>query len=116
VVFASWCDPCLKNLPAIVSLSRNTSARFIGIDALESLAEAKAVVAKYHVPFRVALLTNDAFERPGVTDEQRGTTGIDIPAVYVIDGRGMSYKAFVGSQASNVSAIRTAIHDAAQKN
>jgi hypothetical protein len=103
-------------LPAIVALSRGASARFVGIDALESLSNAKGVVAKFKVPFSVALLTSDRFDRPGVTDEQRGSTGLDIPAVYVIDGHGVSYKAFVGPEASNVSGIRAAIQAVARKN
>jgi peroxiredoxin len=115
VVFASWCDPCLEHLPAVVGASHGSSARFVGIDALESIAKAKAVVTKYKVTFSVASLSSDEFDRPGVTDEQRGATGLDIPAVYVIDPRGNSCKAFVGPDAYNVTAIQSSLKSCAAK-
>lgn len=99
VVFASWCDPCRENMAALVQLARTSSSRFVGIDELESANAAKALVAEYKVPFPTVLLSASAFDAPGVTDEQRGATGIDIPAVYFIDARGRSYKAIVGADA-----------------
>src|SRR5580698_2028412 len=42
VVFASWCDPCRENMSALVQLARTSSARFVGIDELESASAAKA--------------------------------------------------------------------------
>jgi peroxiredoxin len=109
VVFAAWCDPCRKNLPGIERLSRSSHARFVGIDELESPATARALVAEYGVTFPVGILTAPAFDGPNVTDEQRGATGLDIPAVYVIDARGRSFKAFVGTNASAISEIDAAI-------
>ena len=96
---ASWCDPCRENMAALVQLARTSSSRFVGIDELESANAAKALVAEYKVPFPTVLLSASAFDAPGVTDEQRGATGIDIPAVYFIDARGRSYKAIVGADA-----------------
>ena len=90
---------CRENMPALVQLARTTSARFVGIDELESANAAKALVAEYKVPFPTVLLSATAFDAPGVTDEQRGATGIDIPAVYFIDAGGRSYKAIVGADA-----------------
>jgi thiol-disulfide isomerase/thioredoxin len=113
VVFAAWCDPCRENLPAIERLSRTSRARFVGIDELESPANARALVAEYGVTFPVGILTAPAFDGPKVTDEQRGATGLDIPAVYVIDARGRSFKAFVGENASAISEIDAAISAAA---
>jgi thiol-disulfide isomerase/thioredoxin len=112
VVFAAWCDPCRKNLPAIERLARNSRARFVGIDELESPANARALVAEYGVTFPVGILTAPAFDGAAVTDEQRGATGLDIPAVYVIDASGKSFKAFVGTNASAVSEIDAAISEA----
>jgi peroxiredoxin len=109
VVFAAWCDPCRKNLPAIERLARNSRARFVGIDELESPAKARALVAEYGVTFPVGTLTAPAFDVAEVTDDQRGATGLDIPAVYVIDARGRSFKAFVGTNASAISEIDAAI-------
>ncbi|HTA38499.1 MAG TPA: hypothetical protein VK760_05465, partial [Candidatus Acidoferrales bacterium] len=51
------------------------------------------------VPFPVVLLSSAAFEVAGVTDEQRGATGIDIPAVYFIDAQGRATRAIVGADA-----------------
>jgi thiol-disulfide isomerase/thioredoxin len=114
VVFAAWCDPCRKNMPAIERLSQKSPARFLGIDELESAAKARALVAEYGISFAVASLTAAAFDAPSVTDEQRGSTGIDIPAVYVIDKHGRSFRAFIGTRASDVSAIDTAIAEASK--
>ena len=99
VVFASWCDPCRENMPAIVKFARKSSARVVGIDELESASSAKALVAQYKVPFPTVLLSAPGFDAPGVTDEQRGATGIDIPAVYFIDAHGRSVNAVVGADA-----------------
>jgi len=97
VIFADWCDPCHADMPSIVASSeRNPSVRFLGIDELESVARARAFVAATGVPFETVLLTNDAFSKPDVTDDRRAATGLDIPAVYVLDGRGVVVKAFVG--------------------
>jgi thiol-disulfide isomerase/thioredoxin len=115
VVFASWCDPCRANLPEIERLARSGHARFVGIDELENRANARALVAVYGVTFPVGLLTAPAFDGPHVTDEQRGATGIDIPAVYVIDSGGKSFKAFVGTHASDISEIDAAIRVANQR-
>jgi thiol-disulfide isomerase/thioredoxin len=112
VVFAGWCDPCRKNLPAIERLARTGHARFVGIDELESPANARALVAEYGITFPVGIITAPAFEGPEVTDDQRGATGLDIPAVYVIDPGGKSFKAFVGTHASAISDIDAAIREA----
>jgi hypothetical protein len=48
----------------------------------------------------VALVTDAAFSKPDVTDEERAKTGIDIPAVYIIDSSGRSTQAFVGTDAA----------------
>lgn len=97
VIFADWCDPCHADMPSILaSAKRNPSVRFLGIDALESAFHARAFVAATRVPFATLLLTNVAFSKPGVTDEQRGATGLDIPAVYVLDRRGIVVEALVG--------------------
>jgi thiol-disulfide isomerase/thioredoxin len=109
VVFASWCDPCRANMPAILGLARSNNARFIGIDELESPKAARAFVRAAGVTFQTGLLTSPSFEAPGVTDEQRAATGIDIPAIYLIDSDGKSYEAFVGAEATNVSHVESAL-------
>jgi thiol-disulfide isomerase/thioredoxin len=114
VVFGSWCDPCRENMPAIVNLARTSSARFIGIDELESIDAARAFVAASKVTFPTVLLSAPAFSGPSVTDEQRGSTGVDIPAAYIIDSQGRSYKAFVGKDALFPSNISAALRDLAR--
>ncbi|MEO7202136.1 MAG: TlpA disulfide reductase family protein [Candidatus Tumulicola sp.] len=109
VVFAAWCDPCRKNLPATERLAQRSRARFVGIDELESTAKARALVAEYGLTFPIVLLTTPAFDGPDVTDDQRAATGLDIPAVYVIDSRSRSFKAFVGADAAAISEIAAAI-------
>lgn len=112
VVFAAWCDPCRENMPAIERLAQTSHARFVGIDELESAAKARSLVAEYGVTFPVGLLTTAAFDGADVTDDQRAATGLDIPAVYVIDARGRSFKAFIGTHASAILEIDAAIREA----
>ncbi len=115
VVFAAWCDPCRENLPAIERLARSSHARFLGIDELESPAKARALVAEYGVTFPVGVLTAPEFDGSNVSDDRRAATGLDIPAVYVIDGHGTSFKAFVGTHASAISEIEAAIGEAKRR-
>jgi thiol-disulfide isomerase/thioredoxin len=96
-VFGSWCDPCLAEAVALeASAKRNPQARFIGLDVLESAEQARAFVSRAGVSFPTALVTNAAFSRADVNDDDRAKTGIDIPAVYVLDAQGASTRAFVG--------------------
>jgi thiol-disulfide isomerase/thioredoxin len=115
VVFSGWCDPCRKNMPAIERFSQTSRARFVGIDELESPAKARALVAEYGVTFPVGVLTTSEFDGPNVTDDKRGATGLDIPAVYVIDPHGRSFKAFVGTHAAALSGIENAISEAKRR-
>ena len=97
-VFAAWCDPCLAEAVAVeASAKRNPQARFVGLDVLESAEHARAFVRQAGVSFPTALVTNAAFSKADVTDDERAQTGVDIPAVYVLDAHGVSKRAFVGS-------------------
>jgi len=110
VIVADWCDPCHAGMPSIVAAAaRHPAVRFLAIDELESASRARAFVAATHVPFETVLLTNGAFSKPGVTDEQRAATGLDIPAVYVLDRRGVVVRAFVGADAMAGDKIEAAL-------
>lgn len=110
VVVADWCDPCHAGMASIVAAAaRHPAVRFLAVDVLESAAHARAFVAATHVPFATVLLTDATFSKPGVTDEQRGATGLDIPAVYVLDRRGVVVRALVGADALAGDRIEAAL-------
>jgi thiol-disulfide isomerase/thioredoxin len=109
-VFGSWCDPCLAEAAAVeASAKRNPQARFIGLDVLESAEHARAFVSRAGVSFPTVLLTNAAFSKADVTDDDRAKTGIDIPAVYVLDAQGASTRAFVGADPDVAAKIDKAL-------
>jgi peroxiredoxin len=96
-VYADWCDPCKADMASIVAAAKgNPRAQFLGIDALEPAPRARAFVRATGIPFRTAMLTSDEFAPLGTTDEQRAATGIDIPAVYVLDRNARVVQAFIG--------------------
>ncbi len=75
VIFAAWCDPCRKNLPAIERLAQSRRARFVGIDELESPAKARALVAEYGLTFPVGILTDAGVRRAGCYRQSTGGDG-----------------------------------------
>ena len=56
--FASWCQPCKAEVPAIVGFSKQYSKRnvvVLGIDELESLNAAKGFVAQFKMPYPIGI-------------------------------------------------------------
>jgi len=82
--FASWCDPCQREAPALEQawrVYRSRGVRFYGIAYKDKPEDAKAFLAELGNPFsRVAM-------------DASGRTGIDfgvygVPETYLIDGQG----------------------------
>jgi thiol-disulfide isomerase/thioredoxin len=82
VFWASWCEPCAQEAPAIerFSLSAAGRGRVIGVDWNDGLDEARKFVTKH------------AWTFPNVRDGE-GTVGsayrlTGLPTTFVVDGRG----------------------------
>ena len=59
IAFASWCAPCLAEMPRIIADYQRYKDRvdFVGIDYSESPAVARKLIAKYGIPFLVESYT-----------------------------------------------------------
>jgi thiol-disulfide isomerase/thioredoxin len=55
-VFASWCPPCLVELPSIIASARKNRGRvaFLGIDEQEPLTIGKAFAREMRIPYPIA--------------------------------------------------------------
>jgi thiol-disulfide isomerase/thioredoxin len=55
VAFASWCKPCLEELPLILADYRRFGDRveFLGIDYADTPEAGNALIARFHIPFPV---------------------------------------------------------------
>ena len=100
---AKYCEPCTRTLPAIERLhAKHPEIQIIAISEDEREAEAKELVATYHLTF------------PMVHDNQQVLSARyrvrELPVTYILDGKGNV--AWVGgpekSEADLVTAIETA--------
>lgn len=97
---ATYCQPCLRTLPAIEKLHQeHPEIAIVGVDEDEHEAEAKQLASSLHLTFSVV---HDAQQVLAARYRVR-----DLPVTYIIDGKGNV--AWVGgpekSQADLVAAI-----------
>ncbi|MCS7315095.1 MAG: TlpA family protein disulfide reductase [Bryobacterales bacterium] len=96
--WATWCEPCLKELPELVKLHRRLAGRFrlitVSADEAEQEAEARKILAKFGVP------GPHYIKRPG--DEDAFIRSVDpswsgaLPALFLYDRQGRRVRSFVG--------------------
>ncbi len=81
--FATYCLPCLKEIPALHSLSEEfkEKALFILIDLKEEPDKVNAYVAKHHIHLSILL------DRFGVVAEKYGVNAL--PSLFIIDQQGI---------------------------
>ncbi len=86
-VWGSWCPPCRKETPALISVAQSMKTQgveFLGIAIRESAATSKAFTDRMKVPY------------PSISDESgsllvgfaKSMPAIAVPTTYVIDRRG----------------------------
>ena len=96
--WATWCPPCLKEIPDFVELQNKYGDKGLAILGLSLDQDPKRVLApfvkKYQMNYPV-LLTDGKVERI-----YGGITGI--PTTFVIDRKGEIYKRYVGFRSKNV--------------
>ncbi len=71
--WASWCVPCREETPLLVRLHKVYGPRgvqFVGLDAEDQVAGARAFIAQHHVDYLIARLEDerviDAYSVPGL--------------------------------------------------
>ena len=82
--FASWCEPCMRELPELEKLHRQLAAAgvaFVGVNLDKERKNAEALVKRFNLTFKVLLdpegKVADAFDPP------------KMPTTYVIDKAGV---------------------------
>lgn len=107
--WATWCAPCLEELPQLVQLQRRLGGKFqlvtISADEPEQEADAVKLLAKFGVPPPAYIKRSgddDAFIR-SVDPAWSGA----LPALFVYDRQGRKVLSFIGE--AEISAVEAAI-------
>jgi len=99
VLFASWCEPCVAELPWLKAAYAAYGDRisFLGVDVLEDRATAAALAARVALPFPVASIDEAAMDALISLDaRQDGGAKYRIPADFAIDASGIVRGAWHG--------------------
>lgn len=107
--WATWCEPCLKELPELVKLHKRLGGRFrlitISADEVEQESDARKMLAKFGVPgphYIKRAGDDDAFIR-SVNPTWSGA----LPALFLYDRQGRLVRSFVGE--TEIGAVEAAI-------
>ncbi len=98
-LFASWCEPCSIAMPWIRAAyaTYGDRVRFVGIDVLDSPADAAAYVRAQRLPFAVGIVPKSAIDAVAGDDARiAGGTKYELPADYLIDANGVVRTAWHG--------------------
>jgi thiol-disulfide isomerase/thioredoxin len=81
-VWASWCVPCRKEMPAFESVYQQARGRvgFLGVDYLDETGAAKRMVAETGVTYRLAA------DPKGTGANKLGVTGLPATLFFSADG------------------------------
>jgi cytochrome c biogenesis protein CcmG, thiol:disulfide interchange protein DsbE len=80
-VWASWCEPCLRETPILAEAARATpDVQFLGIDVLDTRTGASEFVAEHGVPYP------SLFDASGAILTDLGGLGPPVTAFYAADG------------------------------
>jgi peroxiredoxin len=91
--FATWCDGCKESLPHLISFNRQYNGKGLQILGLnpgvrgDTLGVVQRFIREKHINFPVALADNDLLLDYGVQP---------IPAIFIIDKKGVLVQKFVG--------------------
>jgi peroxiredoxin len=99
--WASWCEPCKEEAPALEALWREHRKRglvVVGLDAQDFRGDARAFASRYGLTFPIV------HDGPGTTLDDWGVTGF--PETYVVDRDGHVVEAFIGSVNSDEERAR----------
>ncbi len=107
--WATWCEPCLRELPELAKLHKRLAGRFqlvtISVDDAEQEADVRKFLAKFGVPgphYIKRTGDDDAFIR-SVDPNWSGA----LPALFLYDRQGRRVRSFVGE--TEIGVIEAAI-------
>ena len=88
-IWASWCVPCRTEHPLLVELSKNQSAKLIGLNYRDNLDNAKKFINEFGNPYSQIIIDND-----GTLSVEFGAYGV--PETFVINKDKKITKKFLG--------------------
>jgi len=102
--WATWCLPCLKELPKLAELSQQydpAQVRFIAVNTEEDLQTVSKLIERRPLDIEIAL------DLEGKTAEAFGVE--ELPTLVIIDSKGKVRRLHVGFQDNLLQSIRTEI-------
>jgi thiol-disulfide isomerase/thioredoxin len=107
-LWATWCAPCVAEMPDLISLSRNDHLNIVGIsidDQEDVASKVTPMVQRLAIPYPVyvkAAGNDEAF----INGLNSGWTGA-VPATFIYDGAGKQRTMLVGKQTA--ASLRKAV-------
>ena len=88
-IWASWCVPCRTEHPLLMELSKNDSAKLIGLNYRDNLKNAKKFINEFGNPYSQILIDSD-----GILSVEFGAYGV--PETFIIDKNKKIIRKFIG--------------------
>ena len=88
-IWASWCLPCRTEHPLLMKLSKNKSAKLVGLNYKDNLNNAKDFINKFGNPYSQIIIDND-----GTLSVEFGAYGV--PETFIIDKNKKIVRRFIG--------------------
>ena len=88
-IWASWCQPCIKEHPMLMNLSKNENIKLVGLNYKDNLNNAKKFLKELGNPYSQILI-----DKNGTLAIEFGAYGI--PETYIINRNKKVIKKFIG--------------------
>ena len=88
-IWASWCVPCRTEHPLLMELSKNQSAKLIGLNYRDNLNNAKNFINELGNPYSQIMIDNE-----GIVSVEFGAYGV--PETFIVDKNKKIIKKFIG--------------------
>ena len=88
-IWASWCVPCRTEHPLLMELSKNPSAKLIGLNYRDKLDNAKNFINEFGNPYSQIIIDNN-----GALSVEFGAYGV--PETFIIGKNKKIIKKFIG--------------------
>jgi cytochrome c biogenesis protein CcmG/thiol:disulfide interchange protein DsbE len=88
-IWASWCVPCRAEHPLLMQLSKNQSAKLIGLNYRDNLDNAKKFINEFGNPYSQIIIDND-----GTLSVEFGAYGV--PETFLINKNNKIIKKYIG--------------------